>query len=751
MNILRWPSKMPETDTGRLPQGPEAYGVGSGKVCDPRCSCERTLHISLFFDGTNNNDDIKNPWRDLKNESHTNVARLFGAAIDQPERDTYKYYIAGVGTIFPELGEDTYSSMGKAFAAGFGKRCVWGYTRVLNALHRAIMREIPGTLIDDATARRICEALDAGRSSKDLKQREHVVAVAQQNRKDDGQYNRVVKKAWINVFGFSRGAAAARVFVNKLLKEWAPGGRIAGSIPYEVNFVGLFDTVASVGPPDTVTALFPFDKFDGHFAWASGGRLNIPPEVRRCVHFFAIHEQRMSFPLDTIRMGGGYPGGPARWLEVAYPGVHSDVGGGYVPREQGKARLGDQDKLSRIPLHDMYIEALKAGVPLFLEEAIWKSERLQVDFQITPNVAKAFNAWLDRVIPINTVEDAMEYGTRQNLLWRTLRARIGTPDYVSNRPFFAASPQDRMTPNQVRLKHRSLQQSDETLQRLRREDAQLNAELSKVEHRMMDANAAGDINSLVADLNKKTRLDEKIAAKRREIRARHEFLYAVAAGKKPDDARPGEGADEIVANDQTDLLEAAEEFRLLLAFLHEDQRRAWQVRRARVQRSPLSDALAVTLFWPEDQPYVAHDLATEQENRPWLCVERERRPATDTSVVLMLRPDPRATTASIRSYSPQDDVLLEPVPQMVAYLRKWTSTAAVNHFALHERAAIALFDDYIHDSRAWFRVPHFHEYAPGGYGWARTLFVGNDDRVRHLGFMKEPERRQAVGSAWPGA
>ncbi|WP_233238743.1 hypothetical protein [Bordetella sp. LUAb4] len=43
-------------------------------------------------------------------------------------------------------------------------------------------------------------------------------------------------------------------------------------------------------------------------------------------------------------------------------------------------------------------------------------------------------------------------------------------------------------------------------------------------------------------------------------------------------------------------------------------------------------------------------------------------------------------------------------------------------------------DDYVHDSRAWFRVPYFHEYAPGGFAWGRTFFVGGDIRVRDLGF-----------------
>ena len=99
----------------------------------------------------------------------------------------------------------------------------------------------------------------------------------------------------------------------------------------------------------------------------------------------------------------------------------------------------------------------------------------------------------------------------------------------------------------------------------------------------------------------------------------------------------------------------------------------------------------------------------------------------------MVDGDVLTKSAAIRDYAPMDDVLVEPAPEMIPYLKSTTSAKAVDDFALREKAAIELFDNYIHDSRAWFRVPHFHEYAPGGYGWARTFFVGDNKAVRHLG------------------
>ena len=84
---------------------------------DPTMSCPQTLHITLFFDGTNNNDAEDNKiWRDSKKKTHTNVARLFNAAWVDHDKGIFPYYIPGVGTPFPQIGETVYSSMGKAMA-----------------------------------------------------------------------------------------------------------------------------------------------------------------------------------------------------------------------------------------------------------------------------------------------------------------------------------------------------------------------------------------------------------------------------------------------------------------------------------------------------------------------------------------------------------------------------------------------------------------------------------------------------------
>jgi len=745
MSVIRWPE--PFSEQGRLVEGEAARRIGkSALACNPS-GCPQTLHVNLFFDGTNNNKD----WDTQNKEkpTHSNVARLYNACSDEHSAGEYAFYIPGVGTPFPEIGEYEFSSMGKAMGRGFGMRVVWGYTRVLNALHEAMAGDV---LLYDSDSRALCDLIDNevttsnetlkevtreisrgsalvgavassprlyyGYKSKAALERLHgeLAALQKKHGSPGGQLNRSIKKVWINVIGFSRGAACARVFVNRLVNTWARGGMIAGAIPYEVNFLGLFDTVASVGIPDTVTALLNLDKLDGHWAWTANGALNVPPSVKKCVHYISIHEQRMSFPLDSIREGDAYTVGAPRRIEVAYPGVHTDVGGGYAIGEEGKSRDGEGSKLSQIPLHNMYIEALKAGVPLLANEEFSRVGNLQRDFMLSSDVARAFNDWLSSVSqkPLDSVETALRIGMGQSLAWRTLRADIGNPQtYITAQEFFKHAKEDPVTPYGLEQRIASKQAFSPYLEKLKQEKTELAARKTGLE---MAAVSLFTIPPLAMPMKKMAdELGERINRIDTEIRA-------AAAGKQN---RPGEGTTELMTNDKTDLLEAAEEFRLLLAYLRPDQRSRWQAYWAR----PPADAAKFTSL-----PYDRGFAMLQNADAYYLTVDRmdlvtHRRQGS--KVVWMCNRDLVLQVAgAIAGYQPVLDFVLEPRAEMLSFLLEHTSQEAVTQLP---PAAARLFDDYIHDSRAWFRAPYFHEYAPGGYGWARTFFVGNDRRVRHLG------------------
>jgi hypothetical protein len=347
-------------------------------------SCQQTLTISFFFDGTGNNLDA-----DVNSWEHSNVARLYRAHLDDSETaGLFSFYLPGIGTYFKdrEVNDPGGKLTGKAFGALGQARLNFAFARLREKVAKAEARA-------ENPTNKIC---------------------------------------WIKVsaFGFSRGAALARAFCRDLQERCTAdassptGWRLKqGNHPIEIGFLGLFDTVASAGLPPSSNnlqrnryvraagALLPmpiklarkllvtpelkrlaFDAspgadpapgiFDGHGDWAEG--LAIGSMVKSCTHYMAAHENRNSFALDTTLFYDRTETAPGKiteffkWPDVCaeqlYPGVHSDVGGGYRPGEGGcKQDRGAQ--LSLIPLRAMHTAALAANVPLRALAAMRNAEQ----------------------------------------------------------------------------------------------------------------------------------------------------------------------------------------------------------------------------------------------------------------------------------------------------------------------------------------------------------------------------------------
>lgn len=138
-----------------------------------------------------------------------------------------------------------------------------------------------------------------------------------------------IKQLEIDVFGFSRGAAAARHFandirkgVNSLLAKALPTGNsifIEGfgwrvQQDLHLNFIGLFDTVPGIVTP-LMLDFSPGNDRNG------GLNLGLPTgAARKVVQLVARDEHRLNFAL--IRTDN----------DIVLPGSHSDIGGGYRPR-----------------------------------------------------------------------------------------------------------------------------------------------------------------------------------------------------------------------------------------------------------------------------------------------------------------------------------------------------------------------------------------------------------------------------------
>ena len=140
--------------------------------------------------------------------------------------------------------------------------------------------------------------------------------------------NFAIEKIQFDVFGFSRGAAAARHFVNRVrnndkaiqqaITKGLGGRNQHGKPAGETRFLGLFDTVCAVGSVS--------DLFDVHGGVNPGVELDLPPDIAQKVfQITAMHECRYNFSLNSIKES---------WPELALPGVHSDIGGGYNPQEK---------------------------------------------------------------------------------------------------------------------------------------------------------------------------------------------------------------------------------------------------------------------------------------------------------------------------------------------------------------------------------------------------------------------------------
>jgi Uncharacterized alpha/beta hydrolase domain (DUF2235) len=350
--------------------------------------CQGQVHVGLFFDGTGNNDawveDGQTQTQRERNK-HSNVARLFDAHLNEPENGFFRYYLPGVGTPFKDIGDTSkwlYDNLGMGLGYRGADRINYGIVSILNAaslyLNKAPLLSNSGT---GALAASISADAMGPISTEGAMRWAVLTTIEERLASVIRAHQRKLTQINVSIFGFSRGAAEARAcayWLSQICERNGGGMRLAG-VPLRIGFMGIFDTVAAVGIGDVT----PFTE--GHMAWADGTQ-GIHPAVEDCVHFIALHEQRASFPLEAA-VGRG---------NIAYPGMHSDVGGGYFPGEQGKAMpdWAESPHLSQIPLLDMHFAAIKAGVPMMTIEQVMADARLRKSFATDEELLKIYNTWL---------------------------------------------------------------------------------------------------------------------------------------------------------------------------------------------------------------------------------------------------------------------------------------------------------------------------------------------------------------------
>jgi Uncharacterized alpha/beta hydrolase domain (DUF2235) len=336
-----------------------ALGATVPSKDEAMCQCTKVLHFSVFFDGTGNNraQEMAKP---VEQRALSNIAKLSDAH-KESTTGVVKAYIPGVGTPFPEIG-DTGGMLGSSIGKG-----------------------------GDARIKKALELLD-----------EEIAKVPAQQR---------LLLINVTVFGFSRGAAQARAFMRDLAAQCAAkdDGYVYKDKPLRIAFAGLFDTVCSVyGNVASAAAT----RSGGHNDWAEDVKL--PPMVEQTVHMNAAHELRRRFPLDSTRIDARYPDNT---IEIWYPGVHSDVGGGYSPQYQGR-----ENTISRFSLNHMFDLAFAGGV--LFEKMATLAPEVQDEFnKDDPALRSAFNAYIEAV-PMKTGPMEEVQAAHMELYHRWLKKRV---------------------------------------------------------------------------------------------------------------------------------------------------------------------------------------------------------------------------------------------------------------------------------------------------------------------------------------
>lgn len=203
---------------------------------------------------------------------YTNIVKMKNKIKDYEDFDfTVKLYIEGAGSL--NLKKD--QMLGYAFAickSGVYKKVKKGINKLVDKIIKSVKSDV---VIDDIT---------------------------------------------VDVFGFSRGAAEARNFIYEILigDKRKPVAEQLEQKGYEisnvnVNFVGLYDTVSTYG------LLVAFGAADN----VKELHLDSVRMAKKVVQLASADEHREYFSLTNINSA-------STGTEIFLPGVHSDIGGGYL-------------------------------------------------------------------------------------------------------------------------------------------------------------------------------------------------------------------------------------------------------------------------------------------------------------------------------------------------------------------------------------------------------------------------------------
>ncbi|WP_418500542.1 T6SS phospholipase effector Tle1-like catalytic domain-containing protein [Culturomica massiliensis] len=336
---------------------------------------EVNLHIALFFDGTCNNR--------INSEEGENKTQTYNDALKKHPNDKK-------GKIPTQ--RNSFENDKSNIALLYENFIKLDHTATDFYCHEYI----EGVATEDYLPDTLPEAAFGKYGGRGLKSkvRKGCQKIAIFINKINKQENVKIKQINFTVFGFSRGAAAARNFVYEIMREACvehiitggsiprvttvrhPKGGVLGSllpasIPLDhikVKYAGLFDTVSAFGIKHSndvkELGLDAIAKADNVFQIA------------------AIDEYRKKFELTTIESAGG------KGKQLFLPGCHSDIGGG----NPGTVTEKVAEILPKPPLilsSDYY--TVSTLMELYDKECEAEVKRLQDEGWFAPGIIKKEN------------------------------------------------------------------------------------------------------------------------------------------------------------------------------------------------------------------------------------------------------------------------------------------------------------------------------------------------------------------------
>lgn len=174
----------------------------------------------------------------------------------------------------------------------------------------------------------------------------------------------------IDIIGFSRGAALAVHFANKIGTE---GIRLANGTnePAQVRFLGLWDIVASFGL--AIDTIIDFQQINLGWNIATVHRC-----VTHCFHAMALDERRETFNVTRLDPENTYP----NITEVWFRGVHSDIGGGNA--NEARSNIALQWMLEQARSCGLHFNDTKARLPRYSTTDVYAPISENKDIQIDP-------------------------------------------------------------------------------------------------------------------------------------------------------------------------------------------------------------------------------------------------------------------------------------------------------------------------------------------------------------------------------